>query len=48
MRGVDLVEEEVDEDAGDGDVKPEGQGVAGDEAVLVEFFKEGAAEGDED
>ena len=43
-----MVEHEVDDDAGDGDVEPEGEGVAGDEAMLIEFFEEGAAEGDED
>ncbi len=43
-----MVEEEVDDHAGDGDVHPEGEGVAGDDAVLVEFFEPGAAEGYED
>jgi len=45
---VDLVEHEVDDDAGYGDVEPEGQGVTGDEAMLVESFEIGSADGDED
>ena len=48
MRGVELVEEEVDDNAGEGDVEPEGESIAGDEAVFIEFFEEGAAERDED
>ena len=48
MRGVDLVDHEVDDDAGDGNVEPEGEGPAGDEAVLVEAFEPSAAESDDD
>jgi hypothetical protein len=48
MRGVDLVDHEVDDDAGDGDVEPERQGPAGDEAVLIEALEEGAAKRDDD
>jgi hypothetical protein len=46
--GVDLVDHQVDNDAGDGDVEPKGEGPAGDEAMLIEFFEEGAAKGGKD
>lgn len=45
---IDLVDHEVDDYAGDADVEPEGEGPAGDLAVLVETLGPGAAEGDED
>jgi len=48
VRSVDLVDHEVDDDAGDGDVEPEGEGPAGDEAVLIEPFEPSAAERDDD
>ena len=43
-----MVDHEVDDDAGDADVEPEGERPAGDLAVLVEAFGPRAAEGDED
>jgi len=46
--GVEDVDEKVDDDAGDGDVEPERESPAGDEAVLVEAGEEGSAKGDED
>ena len=48
LGGIQLIDHEVDDDAGDGDVEPEGEGPAGDEAVFVELLEPGAAEGDED
>jgi len=48
VRGVDFVDHEVDDHAGDGNVEPEGEGPAGDEAVLVEAFEPSAAERDDD
>ena len=48
VHSIQLVDQEVDDDAGDGDVEPEGEGPAGDEAMLVKFLEPGAAEGDED
>src|SRR6516165_194853 len=48
VRRVDLVDQEVDDDAGDGDVEPEGKGPAGDKAVLIEAFEPSATERDDD
>ncbi len=45
--GVDLVEEEVNQDSGDGDVHPDWPSPAGDSAVFVESFAEGVVEGQE-
>lgn len=44
----DTVDQEIDDDAGNGDVEPERESVSCDEAVLVEAGEEGSAEGDED
>jgi len=38
----------LDDDAGDADVEPQRKGPSGDEAMLIEAFQPGAAEGDED
>jgi len=43
-----VVEEEVDDDAGDGDVEPEREGPAGDAAMKFELTAQGAADGDDD
>jgi len=48
VRGVELVDQEVDDDAGDGNVEPEGQGPAGQETVLIEELVESAAQSDDD
>lgn len=48
VNGVPFIDHEVDDYAGDGDVEPEGQGPAGDDAMLVEFLEPGAAQGNED
>lgn len=48
VRRVDLVDHEVDDYAGDADVEPQGEGPAGDLAVLIEAFDPRATEGDED
>ena len=47
-RGVELVDHEVDDDAGHRDVEPQGKGPAGDEAVLIETPEPRAAERDDD
>jgi len=43
-----VVEEEVDENAGDGDVEPERESPASDAAVKLELRAQGAADGDDD
>ena len=43
-----MVDHEVDDDAGDGDVEPEGEGPAGNAAMLVETFEESATKGEDD
>ena len=48
VRSVELVDHEIDDNAGDGDVEPEGEGPAGDEAVLVETLQPSAAQSDDD
>ena len=45
--GVQVVEEEVDEDAGDGDVEPEREGPAGDATMKLELAAQGAADGED-
>ena len=45
--GVEMVEEEVDEDAGDGNVEPERKSPARNAAVELELRPQGAADGDE-
>ena len=42
-----MVDQEVDQDASDGDVEPEREGPPGNEAVFVETLEEGAAQGDD-
>ena len=48
LRRVELVNHEVDDDAGDADVEPKGKGPFGDGAMLIELLGPGAAQGDED
>lgn len=48
VRGVELIDEEVDDNAGDGNVEPEGESPAGDEAMFVETREPGPAESDDD
>jgi hypothetical protein len=43
---IKLIDHEVDDDACDADVEPQGEGPAGDSAMFVEAFEEGEAEGD--
>ena len=44
---VELVDHEVDDDAGDGDVEPQWKGPAGDEAMLIETLEKRAAQCDQ-
>jgi len=46
-RSVEAVEQEIDDDAGDGDIEPDREGPAGDAAVTVEFLREGAGKRDQ-
>ena len=43
--GVELVEHEVDDDAGDGDVEPNGESPAGNATMKLELASQGAANG---
>ena len=48
MGRVDLIKHEIDDDAGDRDIEPEGEGPTGDNAVSVEALEQGPAEGHDD
>jgi hypothetical protein len=43
-----LVDHEINNYAGYGDIEPQGEGPSGDDSMLIEFLQPGAAESDED
>ena len=44
VRGVNLIEQNVDDHSGDGDIEPQRQSPTRNHAVLIEFLEPGAAQ----